>query len=365
MKSKIFNAGKSDYESQGLFLGQDQGLLDTVNKKYPDIWRLYKTLKKMDWDENEFDYSSCNTDFKTCSPSVYNMMIKTLAWQWEADSVAARGIAPIMAPFISSSELWAAYMEVGKNECVHSFCYSEIVRTSFSNPSEVMAEVLAVQESLQRLDVVAKVFGETYKLAHEYALGIHTVTEEEVRDQVMLTVCTLLGLERIQFMSSFAVTFAICDTGLFNPIGKGVQKIAQEELEVHVELGKAILNIELKTKKGRDSFERIKGKVTEVLNEITNAELINIKNLFSTGDELVGVSEELLSNWALFNAKDVYKFLKIDSEFIFPKSNPLKFMEKWLDISKTQPSPQEEDNGQYKLNSIRKNDDGMLFEVDF
>ena len=80
---------------------------------------------------------------------------------------------------------------------------------------------------------------------------------------------------------------------------------------------------------------------------------------------MVGVNEHLLKEWVLFNAKDLYKLFKFESKHSLPKVNPLKFMEKWLDISKTQPSPQEEDNGQYKLNSVRKDDVGTTFEIDF
>ena len=105
MLDTVFNYDKTDYQKPLLLLGQRPGLFDTVNRHYPEIWKLYKAQKSLDWDENEFDYSSCNADFKSCSRSTYDMMIKTLAWQWEADSVASRAIAPVLAPFITSSEL--------------------------------------------------------------------------------------------------------------------------------------------------------------------------------------------------------------------------------------------------------------------
>ena len=49
------------------------------------------------------------------------------------------------------------------------------------------------------------------------------------------TTIILLFLERLQFMASFAVTFTICSTGLFQSIGTAVQKICQDELEIHAE----------------------------------------------------------------------------------------------------------------------------------
>src|SRR5690625_4478005 len=117
MTENVFNYDKSDYE------------------------------KSLDWDENEFDYSSCNADFKKANRSTYDMMIKTLAWQWEADSVASRAIAPVLAPFITSSELWAAWQRISDNEVIHAATYSEIVRNSFDDPSVIIDEILRVEEA--------------------------------------------------------------------------------------------------------------------------------------------------------------------------------------------------------------------------
>src|SRR5699024_2949419 len=83
LPTKVFNTEKTDYDFPEIILGQDVGLFDTINKFYPEIWKLYKTLKNQDWDENEFDYAPCNVQFKTCDKHTYDMMIKTLAWRWE------------------------------------------------------------------------------------------------------------------------------------------------------------------------------------------------------------------------------------------------------------------------------------------
>lgn len=365
MDKNIFNVDKADYSKPNIFLGEDgNGLFDTVNKQYPELWKLYKTMKSLDWDENEFDYSSCNVQFKSCPKPIYNMMIKTLAWQWEADSVASRCIAPIVANFLTSSEAWAGWQRISDNETVHAATYSEIVRMSFDDPKDVTSEILKVKESLSRLETVSSVFKESYETSHKYALGLVGNNQETYNSAFMFTVA-LLVLERLQFMSSFAVTFAICDTGMFQPIGKAVQKICQDEFEVHSVWDKAVLNYELKTVRGKIAYEQCKDKILQLVNEVVNSELEWITYLFSGGDELVGVSEELLKDWMLFCARDVYQFLKLDSPYKLPKTNPLKFMNHWLDISKTQPSPQEEDIGQYKLGTVRRDDEGVSFEVDF
>ena len=361
----MFNKEKTleEYKNTPLFLGPEQGLFDTVNKKYPKIWSLYKEMKSLDWDENEFDYTQCNQDFKTCPKDTRDMMIKTLSFQWEADSVANRSIISCFAPFISSTELSAAWGRVSDNEAVHSATYSEIVRMSFDSPEEVLKEILEVKESLQRLEKVEKVFSDLRELGCKYQLGMQP-NNQELYNKVYLAVATLLLLERVQFMSSFAITFTICSTGLFQSIGKAVQKICQDEFEVHVQLDKEILRIENLTERGKIASIQVKDELKEIFESVIQAELDWTDYLFE-GRQLVGANKDLIKAWVLFNAKDVANFLDIDTSYSFPRYNPMPGLENWININKTQAAPQEQDLAQYKVNTIVRDDQDVIFDVDF
>ncbi|HET7268780.1 MAG TPA: ribonucleotide-diphosphate reductase subunit beta [Oleiagrimonas sp.] len=365
MTDTVFNYAKDDYAKPSLFLGQKQGLFDTINHHYPDIWRLYKAQKSLDWDENEFDYSSCHADFKQCTRSTWEMMIKTLAWQWEADSVASRAIAPVLAPFITSSELWAAWQRVSDNEVIHAATYSEIVRNSFDDPSHIIKEILRVEQAHERLSRVVKAFGDGFDASHRFALG-QLPNDQDTYNTVFMMVVALYCMERIQFMASFAVTFAICDTGLFQPIGKSIQKIAQDELEIHAELDRAVLVNELATERGKTAFATLRADIEALIGEVVESELSWIAYLFSEGRELVGMNADRLSAWTLYCARDVYHTLGITrTAHELPTANPLKYMEKWLNISKTQASPQEQDIAAYKVGVMRRTDKDVIFDVDF
>lgn len=364
--SLVFNENKvaTDYEKkQPLFFGTQVGVFDTIHKQYPKIWELYKTMKSLDWDEAEFDYTQCNLDFKNCPKSVADMMIRTLAWQWEADSVASRSIAPVLAPFITDSSLWAAWQRISDNEVIHASTYSEIVRMSFDDPEKVLTKVLAVKESIVRMDSVNEVFSKLYIRSHQYALG--QCSAEESYDDLFMGAVALFLLERIQFMASFAITFTICSTNLFQPIGKAVQKIAQDELEVHAELDKEVIRIELATERGKAAYSRLKPHIKQLCDEVVNSEMCWTDNLFSEGRELVGTNSNTVKQFVLFNAREVYKFLGIESDHKFPSKNPMPHVEDWINISNTQAAPQEQDNNQYKLNSIVRDDSQTSFEVDF
>lgn len=364
INNKIFNAGNVGNERIPLFLGENLGLFDTINKQYPEIWKLYLVMKSMDWDANEFDYSTCLTEFKTCDKSVYDIMIKTLAWQWEADSIAARSVAPVIACFNPCSELWAAWQLIGTNEVVHSAAYSEIVRSSFDDPSVIKNEILKVKESIARLETVAYVFGKAYTTGHKFALGLVENNQETYNDVFMFCV-GLLVLERIQFMSSFSITFAICKTGAFGPIGNAVQKIAADELDVHVQLDKAVLRNELGTERGMIAFNQCKDLIQKLIDEVVESEFAFTDYAFSEGRELAGVTPEKIKQWILFCAKDVYTFFDLKSQHVLPTVNPLKYMETWLNISDTQKAPMEEDPNNYKVNILQRTDENKIFDVDF
>lgn len=366
ISNNVFNLDKTptQYRKTGLFFAGEQGLFDTVNKQYPKIWALYKEMKSLDWDENEVDYTQCNNDFKNCPKGVSDMMIRTLAWQWEADSVASRAIAPVLAPFISSSELWAAWQRISDNEVVHAAAYSEIVRMSFDNPSEVLADVLSIQESVVRLGAIGKELEDLYIASHKYALGL-IKADQETYNILYKGVISLLLLERIQFMSSFAITFTIADSGWFQPIGAIVKKIAQDELEIHCELDKAVLDIEHETEKGKIAQEQTKDDVLRMFKEVVEGEFAFVDYLFSEGRSLVGTNAAIIKEWVLFNAKDVAGFLNLETEYNFPKTNPMPHLEMWLNMNKQQAAPQEQDVVAYKVGLAMDDAGDDVIDADF
>lgn len=364
---KIFNTEKDDYERPDIILGKEPGLFDTINKSYPELWRLYKTLKGQDWDENEFDYAPCNAQFKSCDRNTWDMMVKTLAWQWAADSVAARSLVAVLAPVCTSSEAWVGWVEITRNEIVHAATYSEIVRNSFDNPDGILDEILAVREAMARLAMVSAVFDEALAVSHDYARGMRG-NDQATYNAIYLFIVAMLCMERIQFMASFAVTFAICEgTGLFQPIGKSIQKIAQDEFEVHVAFGKDVLRALNRTPRGRIAFAASRTRIAALVGEVVASEAAWTDYAFSEGRELTGVTHRMMVDWVHFSATDVVRFFGIADCVDFPlvDANPLKYMEAWLDMGRIQASNQEEDTAQYKVGVMHRDDENQVFAIDF
>ncbi|ASD50518.1 ribonucleotide reductase of class Ia (aerobic), beta subunit [Acidovorax phage ACP17] len=365
----IFNKDMKaeEYGAMPLFFGPPPGLFDTIHRTYPKIWDFYKEMKSLDWDEQEFEkgFQRCQTDFETCDPTVSWMMKRTIAWQWEQDSVAARALGPVLAPFITAPEYWAAIQRVSDNEVIHAATYSEIVRISFPNPKEALAEILEVRESLQRMDTVTRALADLYEASHNWALR-RIPYSQELYNKVFVGVATILMMERIQFMASFGITFTICAQQLFQAIGKAVSKIAQDELEVHVQLGKEVLAIEMATPRGQLALQQTKETLNRIFYEIIASEETWLDYMFAEGRELAGTNLKLMKQWVLFNAADPGVLLQLDmSKREWPKKNPMPHLEEWLNMNKIQGAAQEQELAAYKVNLTVDNLGDEVLDVDF
>lgn len=369
--SSIFNKTKTveQYADKAVFLGEDKGLLNTVHKHFPKIWSSYKQMKGLDWDELEFSFSRCLNEFKTCDKDVADMMIKTLAWQWEADSIAATSPIYLVAPFNPCIEVWEAEVAITANEMVHANTYSEIVRMSFEDPEEVLGQILADQESMERVATIEAYLDEFAQFSLAYKNNPTQFTRKQTISNLMKFYYAMLLLERIQFMASFAITFTICKSGLFNAIGQAVKKIAQDELEVHVDYRKEVFN-ELRNIDNEEFngeiFKEIKPHLKDMLASVIKTEIDWTYYLFS-GRSLVGINADMVRDWVLFNSKDVIKFTELtyadfDQSYKFPAKNPIPHLEEWFNMNMAQGSPQEQQLPNYKLNSVVRDDEGLTFD---
>ncbi len=348
----IFDVDRAYVSQTGsVFLNGNPGLLDSINKRLPEIWAKYKKLKTLDWDENEQLYKECAGEFLTADPSFVRMMVMTLAWQWESDSIAAHHVLPILAPFNPCAEVWIAYGRIGDNENLHGLTYSEIVKNSFEGNVDVIEKMMAELEPLKRLSVVANVFAQVKQIGAELTLGLRSQDDPEVRDAIMLFMCTLFCMERIQFMVSFGVTFAMGENAMWVPIAKIVQKICNDEFNIHVEVARLILRNELATEVGMASYLRIKPQVETVIANVVQGELDFTNNfLFADGKQLPGCNAEVMCEFARWCATDVYnEFPGIVNPFGNVTENPLGYMDDWVDMDKNQGAPQEEKTVNYLL----------------
>ena len=358
----IFNTENFGSSYTPIFMGEKPGLFDTINKCHPEVFKLYKLVKLLDWDENLFSYLPCKTEFKTCSSNEYDAMISTLAWQWETDSVAARSLMAVLSPFLTSAEAHCAYTSIQANENVHALTYSEIVRTSFDDPNNIVKDILSRKDAFARLKIVADTFEEALTAAHQYALGVIKDTQETYEKLFRFLVVNYV-MERAQFMPSFAVTFSMANSGKFLPIGSALQKICQDEFQVHVKMGMTVLDIEMRTERGLMAFLNNRQWIIDLIEGVRSCEHVWSNKLLPNGKELTGLNSTLLNAYEDHCITDVYKFFRIPEKNPMTR-HPIPWIEEWIDISKRQGSPQEIRNGEYFMGGFTDNLGNRVIEID-
>lgn len=334
-----------------LFLGQEPSLHDSINTSYPQIFQLYKKLKSVDWSEDEVDLAQSRFDFENCPKNQYDVMVRTLAYQWELDSIASRSIGPLLAPFISNSEYWAAISYVSQNEVLHALTYSEIGRQCFKNPEVLFAEVERNEVTERGYDF-GVVFKELEQLGAKYNLGLVDKNDPAVKEVIAKTMIALYALEGISFMASFACTFALAQQDLFIGVAKLVQKIMIDEV-YHTQLDKMVLEILMVDPEWKDAFEKIKPWAKKYLDSVTTRELTWNRSLFSEGRNILGLNIQLLDEWVHWSAKPLYEVIGVKQDFDIPEAHPLPWMNDWIDINKHQVAAQESTVTNYVLNSFK------------
>ena len=362
----VFNTSNTAWKggTYPLFLGQAPALYDSVNVAYPEIFALYKAQKAADWSEDEIDLTQSRIDMLD-PDSGKDIMRLNLSLQWELDSVASRSIAPLFAPFVTNSEYWAALLKISEIEVLHALTYSEIVRQCIPDTKELFESIMESKEMTARASPVAAAFMALQKAGAEYTLGL--ITDDEAYPIVMNAVVALYCLERLQFMASFAATFAVVEQGYFQGIGKLVQKIMQDERFIHAELGRIVIGIELQTERGKRWRKENNDEIAKIVDDVYYAEIEWSKYLFSQGRKIVGLNETILNSWVEENAEEVYDVLSIDTPFqTLPRvGTAIPFMANWLNMDKTQNAQQEADSANYNLNIIVDDlgEDVIEFEI--
>ncbi len=344
-----------------LFLGQELGLHDSINRPYPVLFDLFKKLKSLDWSEDEIKLHQDRMDFEEVDKSTYDVMIKTLSWQYEADSLASRSIVSLFAPFISNSDLSQMMLKWSENESLHALTYSEIIRQCIKRPEDVFEEIISNENVTDRSGKIAQAFSELKILGAEYTLNPESVDSEDVRQTLLKTLVCLYCLEQMEFMASFACTFALAERELFLGVASLVQKIMIDET-IHTRMDEAILDILMKDEVWQKSYLSVKNELQEIVDSVYQQEVSWSEYIFSEGRSVVGLNTNLLKEWVDYKSQVVYTKLNLDAPFEVVETNPLPWMEGWLDIDAQQTAAQEADLNNYRLNSVVDDTKVMVFD---
>ena len=327
--------------------------MDTVNVTYPQLEELYQLQLSKIWNEFEIDISQDKLDMHNVDEGVVDLMRKTIMWQTVGDSVASRSIIESLGGVTTNPELLNLETLWSFFEVIHARTYSHIIKQTVDNPQELLEEVYASKELKERTELLVELFDRMEGIS----TGAWCLEEHEVKEAILETLTGLLALESISFMASFAVTFAIAETGVFQGIAQLVKLVCRDEL-LHAKMGWTILDILKSDKEWEGAFKATEVSRRDIVDRVAGAEAQWATYVFSEGREVAGLSAQLLHSYINYMAEPAYATCGIEP---MGRKNPLPYMDKWVDSSKIQTAAQELQITSYTVGEIEDDTDGLEF----
>lgn len=356
---------KGDYP---LFLGEDLGFSDEINITYQKIHNVHEKQQGMYWLSSEFHFNQDRLDLMEAPDSERDVMVLNLLAQWLLDSTASRSIIEIFGPLTSNNEVHNWLLTQSFFEGIHASTYSKIIRNCFTDGNEVLERGKSNLDIFNRCKRIGEVFNELNRAMCQWQLGLLT-DEKEMKYKILKGVFTLYALEQISFMSSFAATFALVESGRYQNIGKAISSIANDEV-VHAEGDLDVLEVLLEKEQGYEEiFLEHKDEFTAIFNEIVEQELGWSEYIFQEGRKVLGLNTELLKSYVAYTSLPCYEYLNLDYpyELLGDKvtKNPLPYMDKYLKRDTVQNANQEITNNNYKVGQTVNDLDDEEFDLDF
>lgn len=359
-KRTVFNQNNTGHltKTYPIFFGEDLGMYDSVNIINKRIEQLKELQRSMAWYPTEVSMSQDRLDMQRTDRDTSELMVKTIMWQSMTDSIASRSIAALMSPHVTNSEADCMISEWSRMEFIHSEAYLHIIKQVMPNPDEVLLEAYRDLKIRARSQTLIEVFDDIYNMTHNTPL-------QEKKERMAVFLATLMFMEGVSFMSSFAVTFAIAETGVFQGISETVSMIAKDEI-THSLMSYELIRACRDDDGWGEVFKKVKPKIKGIFDELVKSEEEWTDYLFSNGRNVVGLNAETLKGCVHYYAQTCYNIMGLEAPFSPVEENPCSYMSNYLDRSLTQYAPQEIQHGSYRQGSIQDDvEDDADLDFDF
>lgn len=325
-----------------LFLGESGGFADTINNPYPQLEKFFQKQQSFHWNEFEVDLTQDRQDMLSAPPGKVALMVKTILWQSLVDSVAARSISGVLMDYVSNPTLEGLYNIIAYFESIHSRTYLHIIKQTFVDPNESLKEGYADQDIMGRSEVLRRAFDDLLNTPYD-------APEAVKRKGLYKALVAMYMLERLNFMASFAITFGIAETGVFQGISQNVALICRDEM-LHAKVGEFILKTEMQ--EHPEVFKELQPEIEAIFYEILQREKDWTDKLFSEGRYCENLTAERVKNYVMYEGGFVAETLNI-TDFAAPNTNPLPYMEDYINSDNVQVAPQELQISNYLVNSVK------------
>ena len=347
---------KTDYLNRKMFL--DPAGPVTIQRfeevKYKKIADFEATARGFFWQPEEISLSKDANDFKDASDAIKHIFTSNLLRQTALDSLQGRGPTQVFTPVCSLPEVEALMYNWGFFETnIHSKSYSHIIRNIYNVPKDVFNTIHDTEEIVS----MASSVGNYYDALH--VINCRKEAGEKINEQthikaIWLALNASYALEAFRFMVSFATSLAMVENKIFIGNGNIISLILQDEL-LHAEWTAWIINQAVKEDADFAELEKeCADEVYAMYMEVIAEEKAWADYLFKKGP-VIGLNATILKDFVDYTAFTRLKEIGIKYLEDHPKSNPVPWFNKHVNINKKQTALQENESTNYVIGVMSDN----------
>ena len=362
MAYSIFNQKINDTLKEPMFFGDSVNVARFDQQKFEMFEKLTEKQLSFFWRPEEIDVSKDKIDFGKLLPNEKHIFISNLQYQILLDSVQGRSPNIAFLPIVSLPELENWIETWAFSETIHSRSYTHIIRAIVNEPGEVFDEIMKTEEIIQRATSVSKHYDKLIKQTQAYLLngeGEHqidgkslTINMYSLKRQLYLTLMSVNILEAIRFYVSFACSFAFAERKVMEGNAKIIKLIARDEA-LHLTGTQHMLNL---MRDGKDDPDmqaiaiECEAEVIQMFKDAANQEKEWAEYLFKDGS-MIGLNAQILKQYLEYITN--IRMSALNMQPIFEQtSNPLPWLNHWLDSDNVQVAPQETEITSYLVSAI-------------
>lgn len=316
--------------------------------KYPKLQKFEETARGFFWVPEEISLTKDKIDHKEASDAIKHIFTSNLLRQTALDSIQGRAPSQVFGPVVSIPELEALTLTWGFFETsIHSKSYSHIIRNVYGVPKEEFNKIHDTAE----IASMASNIGHHYEVLHQLNCRKEVgeiVDTYEHKKAIWMALHASYALEALRFMVSFATSLAMVENKIYIGNGNIISLILQDEL-LHTEWTAWLINNVVK--EDHDFVQIANETHREVYNlylEVIQEEKNWADYLFSKG-VVIGLNAEILKDFVDYTAFTKLKDIGIKYLENHPKSSPIPWFNKHVNINKKQTALQENESTNYVI----------------
>ena len=362
MSYSIFNQKISDALKEPMFFGDSVNIARFDQQKFEMFEKLTEKQLSFFWRPEEIDVSKDKIDFAKLLPNEKHIFLSNLQYQILLDSVQGRSPNIAFLPIVSLPELENWIETWSFSETIHSRSYTHIIRAIVNEPGVVFDEIMKTEEIIQRATSVSEHYDKLIKHTQAFLLhgeGEHVIDGEalnismySLKKLLYLTLMSVNILEAIRFYVSFACSFAFAERKVMEGNAKIIKLIARDEA-LHLTGTQHMINL---MRDGKDDPDmqviaiECEAEVIKMFKDATLQEKEWAEYLFRDGS-MIGLNAQILKQYLEYITN--IRMSALNLQPIFEQTtNPLPWLNHWLDSDNVQVAPQETEITSYLVSAI-------------